>query len=74
MFKRCLLSLAMMGVLVLASGCGSSEPQVLDAAADAALRAELSRVEAVEQERHRLQPPAGSVSQVPGANFQEPSF
>lgn len=75
MRRRIVLSVAMMSLLCLSVGCGSSAPKTLDAAGEAALRADLSRVEAVEQEHFRSQPPAAPAARVEeGANFQEPSF
>lgn len=68
-------SVVVAGIVVAAIGCGSSKSVELDAAAEEAMKAEMSRVEAAEQEHFRQNPPAAPVQQVEeGANFSEPSF
>jgi hypothetical protein len=47
-----------------ALGCGSSAPRTLDAEGEAALRAEMSKVESVEQQHFKSQPPPKEAANV----------
>jgi len=71
-FRSRFLPLLMLAAL----GCGSSAPKTLDAEGEAALRAEMSKVESVEQQHFKSQPPpkeAPSVNEGEGNRMNEGS-
>jgi len=58
---------ALLAVAFVALGCGSNAPVELDAAGEVALRAEMAKVEAAEQEHFRQ----ATQQQAPQANRQQ---